>query len=241
MRLLKPFLILFFLGSCSTDNISDQDILNTFLASKEIVFDNVIACAASNETDNRVSIFLYPRSKANTIQYFETRNDLVDKNDMSKYSLGKSQLTNVFNGYLKKFEIESVEDKWVIVTFEEDGKTHLSNPIHIKQQTKPSEYLPQNIVVEATSGMPMFSWKDGQYDDTKIYFQVVSDVQDNLLSGTYTYDKMFVYYQLDNVVLNITKTAPPMLLNENPYTFTLMGVSEDNWVNQFSFVEFEIK
>lgn len=241
MRPLSSLLVLFFLLSCSTDKISDQNILDAYVASNEIVFDNVIACAASNEKDDRVSIFLYPRSRANNINYFETTNDLVDKKDLSKYTLGNSQLTNVFNGYLKKFEIESIEDKWVIVSFEEDGKTHLSNPIHLKKQSKPTVYLPENIMVDATSGMPVFSWRDGQYGDTRIYFQVVSDYQDNLLSGTYTYDKMFVYYELDNVVLNITKTAPPVLSNENPYSFTLMGVSGDNWVNQFSSVEFEIK
>ncbi len=170
MRRLSSLLVLFFLLSCSTDKISDQNILDAYVASNEIVLDNVIACAASNEKDDRVSIFLYPRSRANNINYFETTNDLVDKNDLSKYTLGNSQLTNVFNGYLKKFEIESIQDKWVIVPFEEDGKTHLSNPIHLKLQSKPTAYLPENIMVDATSGMSVFSRQDGQYGDTRIYF-----------------------------------------------------------------------
>lgn len=129
MRRLSSLLVLFFLLSCSTE-ISDQNILDAYVASNEIVLDNVIACAASNEKDDRVSIFLYPGSRANNINYFETTNDLVDKNDLSKYTLGNSQLTNVFNGYLKKFEIESIQDKWVIVPFEEDGKNTFikSNP-----------------------------------------------------------------------------------------------------------------
>jgi len=96
-------------------------------------------------------------------------------------------------------------------------------------------------MVDVSSSMPFFSWQDGLYDDTKIYFQVVSDAQRNLLSGTYTFDKMFTYYELDNVVLNITKNTPPVLSDGNPYEFTLMGVSEDNWVNQFSIIEFELK
>lgn len=227
--------------SCSTDQLSEEDSLSTILGLREIVLDNVISCAASNKDDKLVSVFLYPRVGATNIQYFETSNDLVDKNDFDNYTLYKYPLTDVFNGYLKKFEVESLNEKWVIVSFDEDGKTHLSNPIHLKQQSKPTAYLPENIMVDASSDMPFFTWQDGLYDDTAIYFQVVSDAQHNLLSGTYTFDKMFTYYELDNVVLNITKNAPPVLSDSNPYEFTLMGVSEDNWVNQFSIIEFELK
>lgn len=241
MYRIYSLIIIYFFVSCSTDNLSEEDTLNTILGFKEIVLDNVISCAASNKDDNLVSVYLYPRVGATNIQYFETTNDLVDKNNFDNYILYNYPLTDVFNGYLKKFEVESLKEKWVIVSFDENGKTHLSNPIHLKQQSKPTEYLPQNIMVDASSDMPFFSWQDGLYDDTKIYFQVVSDAQLNLLSGTYTFDKMFTYYELDNVVLNITKNTPPVLSDGNPYEFTLMGVSEDNWVNQFSIIEFELK
>jgi len=234
-------IIIFFFVSCSTDTLSEEETLNTILGFKDIVLDNVISCAASNKDDKLVSVFLYPRPGATNIQYFETSNDLVDKNNFDNYTLHEYPLTDVFNGYLKKFEVESLNEKWVIVSFDEDGKTHLSNPIHLKQQSKPTQYLPQNIMVDASSGMPFFSWQDGLYNDTAIYFQVVSDAQGNLLSGTYTFDRTFTYYKLDNVVLNITKSTPPVLSDGNPYEFTLMGVSEDNWVNQFSIIEFELK
>ncbi|MCP4975978.1 MAG: hypothetical protein GY931_07420 [Maribacter sp.] len=241
MYRIYSFFIIFFFISCSTDQLSEEDTLSAILGFKEVVLDNVISCAASNKDDKLVSVFLYPRIGATNIQYFETSNDLVDKNDFDNYTLYKYPLTDVFNGYLKKFEVEPSNEKWVIVSYDEDGKTHLSNPIHLKQQSKPTEYLPQNIMVDASSGMPFFSWQDGLYEDTKIYFQVVSDAQHNLLSGTYTFEKMFTYYELDNVVLNITKNTPPVLSDGNPYKFTLMGVSEDNWVNQFSIIEFELK
>jgi hypothetical protein len=69
---------------------------------------------------------------------------------------------------------------------------------------------------------------------------VVSDAQNNLLSGTYTYEKRYRYYELDNVVLNITKGVPPALKNNALYNFTLLAVSEDNWVNLFSEIEFNL-
>jgi hypothetical protein len=53
-----------------------------------------------------------------------------------------------------------------------------------------------------------------------------------LISGTYTYDKFWLFYELSNVVLNIKVQDPPPVLHPNrKYTFTVMGVSENNWVN----------
>lgn len=228
--------------SCSTDALNGEETLNDALSAKRIVLDNVIACAASSNMDNNaISIFFYPRPGATNIQYFETEDTTVDKNDFDNYSPVIVPLTDVFNGYLQKFEISSDVEKWVIVSFDEAGQTHLSNPIRLKQNSKPTEYLPENISTDASSSMPNFSWQDGRYTDTKIYFQVISDANNNLLSGTYTFEKQFQYYSLDNVVLNITKGTPPTLKNETAYGFTLMGVSEDNWVNLFSVVPFSIE
>jgi len=237
------YLIVVLIGvGCSTDKEQDLSVnLDDALDDKQIVLDNVIACAASNENDDLVSVFFYPRDGATNIGYYETRDSKADKNDFENYYPVEAPQVDVFNGYLKKFEVSVSEEKWVIVTFDEKGKTHLSNPIRLKQDTKPTEYLPQNVSVDPTNAqMPGFSWKDGKYTDTKIYFQVVSDSQDNLLSGTYTFEKMFQYYDLENVVLNITKGTPTALKNETSYGFTLLAVSEDNWVNLFSDIEFEV-
>ncbi len=228
--------IVFILLSCSTDALSEGVTLDNAFERSELVLDNVIACAASNKDDKQISVFFYPRPGATNFQYFETESSDVDKNDFDNYTSVIYPLVDVFNGYLMKFEVEvEVEnEKWVIVSFDENGRTHLSNPIRLKQIGKPTEYLSQNVTVEAMSGMPTFSWKDGRYSDTKIYFQVISDAQNNLISGTYTFDRFFQYYVLDNVVLNITKGTPDVLNEGNTYNFTLMGVSEDNWVNMIA-------
>ncbi len=235
-------LIIVFMGiGCSTDK--EQDLvfnLENSLSGKQVERDNVIACAASNENDDLVSVFFYPRDGVTNIRYYETENSKVDKNDFENYYPVEAAQVDVFNGYLKKFEVAVSEEKWVIVSFDENGKTHLSNPIRLKQDTKPTEYVSQNVSFDANTAMPIFSWKDGKYSDTKIYFQVVSDADDNLLSGTYTYEKMFQYYNIENVVLNITKGNPKTLKEDTSYGFTLMAVSEDNWVNLFSEIDFEV-
>jgi len=230
-----------FILSCSTDALNIEETLDNSLASKEVVLDNVIACAASNEDDGLISVFFYPRPGTSNFRYFETEDATFDKNDFSNYTPVEFPIRDVFNGFLKIFEVSSINEKWVIVAFDEDGKTHLSNPIRLKQNTKPTEYISENVSVEASSNMPNFTWEDGVFDDTKIYFHIVSDTANNLLSGTYTFERNFQYYKLDNVVLNITPGTPPTLKSRSFYDFSLLGVSEDNWVNLFSEIPFQIE
>lgn len=237
------FLVLVFLWglfSCSTDqeNAVAND-LATFLQGQAFEVDNVIACAAGNENPRKVSVYVYPRPDARNIQLYLTESASVGKNDFSAYVKEESTLIDVFNGYLLRYEIEPENEKWAIITFEEGGKQHLSNPIRLKQLTKPTEYRSDNITLNLQMPlMPQFIWQDGRFDDTKIYFHVVSDAADNLFSGTYTFEKNFQYYKLNNVVLNITEEVPPALILGNSYNFTLLAVSEDNWVNLFSVLEF---
>jgi len=239
MRSVLFFILFVITVSCSSD-LENQDVtLKDALMDKTSVVDNVIACAASNENDDLVSVFFYPREGASNIRYYETENLNVSKNDYDQYYRLDIASFDVFNGYLKKFELAVSEEKWVIVSFEEAGKTHLSNPIRLKHLTKPTEYASENVKVDSfDAGMPLFTWEDGEYTDTKIYFQVVSDAADNLISGTYTYENSFQYYDLKNVVLNITEGNPLALKIDEKHNFTLMGVSEDNWVNLFSEIEF---
>ncbi|MEO9892093.1 hypothetical protein [Aurantibacter sp.] len=226
--------------SCSVDKEVLSGTLEAAINETAIVRDNIIACAASNVNDDRTSVFLYPRVGATNIRYFETRSATSDKNDFSEYDEYDVNPQDVFNGYLKKIETRVEEGAWVIVTFEEDDKVHLCNPIRIKKDSKPTEVLNDGITI-TNSRMPTFSWPEGIYDDTIIYFQVVSDANDNLLSGTYTEDRTFQYYNTINVVLNVTRETPPELEYNLDYNFTLMGVSEDNWVNLFVEIPFVLE
>ena len=241
--LFSLFLVLL---SCSSDGDVagefDETRLSSFLTGRDVVVDNVIACAASNRNPEIVSVFLYPRPGVRNIRYYETENAEVDKDDFSQYTRRELQLIDVFNGYLLKFEVQPDAEKWVIVSFEEAGAVHISNPIRLKQISKPTEYLSENVMTDLSMGsMPEFTWVDGTFTDSKIYFHVVTDSSNEFLSGTYTFEKRFQYYKLDNVVLNITEETPPTLSSETLYNFTLLAVSEDNWVNLFSEIPFEFE
>jgi hypothetical protein len=134
---------------------------------------------------------------------------------------------------LAKFNNSDFEgERQGIVTYITDGTLHISNPITIKANTKPTEVNPSLLNIIANNTNPRFEWEDGTYKENAIYFHVVSDLNGNLISGTYTFEKNFTFYELNNVVLNITDPSTnPSLESNTTYKFTLMGVSLDNWVN----------
>lgn len=231
------FLILISYG-CSEDGLTNLSSLKFALDGETVVKDNVIACAASADKQGEVNVFFYPREGAANFRYFETESIEVDKNNFEAYSEKSPEILDVFNGKIKRFLINPIQEKWVIVSFKENGKTHICNPIRLKHITKPTEKINTLTIDSSIPAMPIFSWQDGMYTDSAIYFQVVTDNKNKFLSGTYTYDKMFQYYNLDNVVLNITTKQPPTLNKSQTYGFTLMGVSQDNWVNLLTETDF---
>jgi hypothetical protein len=195
----------------------------------EIETGAVIACAASK--DNSVFRFYYPENGAKNIKYYETLSMNLDANDYENHTQRGLDTAPVFNGYLEKFISNLAIEKWVIITFELDDGIKISNPIRIKHVTKPTVWNENVTIDQSEIAMPNFSWVHNSEEGNAIYFEVISDTENNLLSGTYTYQNNFQYYNLENVVLNITTQSPPELIVNNGYNFTLMDVSEDNWVN----------
>ncbi|TXG36616.1 hypothetical protein [Seonamhaeicola maritimus] len=228
---LKYLFVFVMIWSCTN---SDDEVLTSlvsYLQGKSIEQGGVIACAASDKTTGEILTFYYPKAGASNIKYFETENTVVDGDDYSNYTLVSLPNAPVFNGYLGKFTHASSHEKWMIVTFELEGEIKVSNPIRSKQITKESVWNDQVTIDQSQSMMPNFMWADDPVGDNAIYFQVVIDEQNNLLSGTYTYDNYFQYYNTSNVVLNVTTQNPPDLMVGSTYNFVLMDVSEDNWVN----------
>lgn len=218
--------------SCTNSDINDEQLsLKSYLDSAIFNTGAVIACAASDNDSGNILTFYYPESGALNTRYYETKSVEVDHNNFSNYQQVLIVSEPIFNCYLRRFSQESMVEKWIIITFELDGEIKVSNPIRSKQISKPTLWDDIVTIEQSESNMPIFSWQDNVVRDNTIYFQIVSDTQDNLLSGTYTNQNQFQYYKLDNVVLNITIETPPTLQLGFLYNFTLMDVSLDNWVN----------
>lgn len=199
----------------------------------------LIACAAGGQEgfleDSLfpVSVFFLPIAGSQNFQYYEAPKE-ADPEDWEAYQLVDLNLEPIFNGYLMRFlHPGNSEEVWGKVVYQSPDSFHVSNAIRMKLPRIPSEFAPDLVGVDLTQPTePTFTWQEGRTPENAIYFQVVSDATGNLLSGTYTFETNFQFYQLDNVVLNIREVSPPPeLVPGASYTFTLMGVSLDNWVN----------
>lgn len=218
--------------SCATDDDVSEN-LEAYIKGQIFETGAVIACAASDKDTGDVLTFFYPEEGASNIRFYETEKVSQDHENYSNYKRIFIDYDPFFNGHLGKFtQTFSSKEKWVIITFELDNQIKISNPIHIKHKTKPTVWTEALSINQTISGMPVFSWQENAVGDNAIYFQVISDIHDNLLSGTYTYENVFQYYNTSNVILNVTtQLPPPDLILGNDYNFTLMDVSLDNWVN----------
>ncbi|MGK0365983.1 MAG: hypothetical protein ACI85O_003053 [Saprospiraceae bacterium] len=203
-----------------------------------LVRDSLIACAASMADTNvefPISIFFLPVNGASNFRYFETENIDVDNSDLANYEEMKLGTEPVFNGYLQRFPRSVISaNTWGIVTNKrEDGNIYISNPIRLKYNDLPTEHNSDLVTIHQSQPLsPLFTWEDGSIDENEIYFQVISQESGDLLSGTYTYERSFRFYDVSNVVLNIRDIEPiPMLETGKNYGFLLMAVSVDNWVN----------
>ena len=214
------------------DNLSDYLEIN-----KELLLDDLIACAGGNNTEflgdtqNPVSVFFYPEEGAYEFMYFETNHLQLDNSNLRNYSRKAFSVTELFNGTMMKFEHPAVEiEKWGIVTYKTEGKLHVCNPIRLKPGSAPTQDISSITIVTESGITPSFDWMAENEPENVIYFSIVSDTLDNLISGVYTYDKFWTFYDLSNVVLNVSPSNPS-LTPGNPYMYTMMGVSEDNWVH----------
>lgn len=219
--------------ACSSDDVSvSPDSLASLTSSIPFQTGTVIACASGSQNPNEVIAYVYPRPGVRDLRFFETNDATVDALDYSNYQEIDVVPQDFFNGYLNSIVREVSQEKWLILTFMEGDTLQLSNPIRLKHKSQNTIFTDDITITSAVQTMPEFNWEQNVQPSDAIYFQVVSNSSNDLLSGTYTIEPQFQYYNTQNVVLNITRDLPPPALIEGlNYGITVMGVSEDNWVN----------
>jgi len=190
-----------------------------------------------------VSVYFYPKANASDIRIFEAPSVQTDTLDWAKFREIRWPVEPVFNGYLRRYATDYLQkETWLVVTCLTDDTLHTSRMIHLKTASQPTIMDPDGIVAKAESGAQvLFSWKgDSSTTDIAppviedaIYFEVVSDKNGNLISGTYTREPQFEFYNTKNVAINIRDiNPPPTLKSGQTYDFMVMAVSADNWVNR---------
>lgn len=225
----------FLLVSCFADNevpiiFNDPYNLSENLVDKVFIEHEVIACAASDElAADIVNVYFYPKENSKDFKLYESFNNQPD--DFTSYQLVQENSEPFFQGALRVFKVQS-RSNYFIVTYELDGLIEISTPIRSKLYTQPTLWTNSLDINQEDPLMPQFSWDVNSIENNAIFFEVLSTKDFELLSGTYTQENKFQYYNLNNVVLNITPNDPPDLIKGETYVFTVMDVSVDNWVNE---------
>jgi hypothetical protein len=246
MNKVKYILVALFLSSCSTDDantlIDQSESLINYIEERTVENGAVIACAGNTLNDTSIiEIFFYPEDGATNYKLYETSSSDVNPNDFINYNQISLNDVAVFNGYLRKFVGNFNSERWFIVSFEIGDEIKLSNPIRIKNLSQPTLFTNQISINQEETQMPLFSWNVNSEVNNAIFFEVLSTIDDDLISGTYTFETQFQYYDTSNVVLNITNGTPPNLVLGEDYKMTIMDVSEDNWINEIFVTQFTIE
>ena len=246
MNKVKYILVALFLSSCSTDDantlIDQSESLINYIEERTVENGAVIACAGNTLNDiDIIEIFFYPEDGATNYKLYETSSSDVNPNDFINYNQISLNDVAVFNGYLRKFVGNFNSERWFIVSFEIGDEIKLSNPIRIKNLSQPTLFTNQISINQEETQMPLFSWNVNSEVNNAIFFEVLSTIDDDLISGTYTFETQFQYYDTSNVVLNITNGTPPNLVLGEDYKMTIMDVSEDNWINEIFVTQFTIE
>jgi len=192
------------------------------------------AFAASASASSSLSyIYYFPLIGASDMRYYETESTSVDENDFSKYRRKNISDEAVFGGKLRRYSRTDTKESWSIVTYVIGDVLYKSNPIKIKIDERPTEWFTdKNVTIDTTERLkPKFTWTEGVNNENVNYFQLFTDSKSDFLSGTFTVDKMFQYYNVSNTTSNINTETPPELIFDAEYKLTVMGLSADNWVN----------
>lgn len=226
---------------CGSDDEPVNDSLSTYLNDSGLTRVNeLIACASGGQSEvfasstHPIAIFFLPEGNATNFRYFETDNLETDKSDFAAYHEVSLNDVPVFGGFLRYFEREPITtERWSIVTYVDEGNVHYSNPIRLKFPVKPTEFNPSLLTFDQSEKLsPRFTWQDGRVAENAIYFHAITDSNGDLVSGTYTTEKTWQFYDLSNVVLNIRDVTPaPALISNEQYQYHMLAVSLDNWVN----------
>lgn len=240
--LVKDTEYLFTMMGISDDNWVNLVIQKTFMLKslQEYLDDNstktiktATAFAASSSGSQSLSyIYYYPLVGFSEMRYYETENTAVDKNNFSNYRRKDLADAAAFGGKLRRFSrTNNNKESWCIVTFVVDEVLYKSNPIKIKNATKPTEWVTDVSIEYPQTLKPKFTWSDKTYKENTSYFQVFTNSKSIFLSGTFTTEKTFQYNNTANVTSTINLATPAALILNGEYKFTLMGLSDDNWVN----------
>ena len=189
--------------------------------------------ASSNGSESLTYIYYHALVGASDMRYYETNDASIVAPDFSQYRRKNLTDNAVYDGKLRRYSRTDTEDSWCIITYVIGDVLYKSEPIKIQNQSSQTQWLTESDlkITYSQTSIPQFNWQDYVNTEDKMYLQVIEDVGNNFLSGTFTEDYRFKYLDNSNVIDSIHTETPPALIFDDKYNFTLMRISNDNWVN----------
>lgn len=231
IRFIYLFFTIFLFQSCSNELEEPTSLLTQVIKFYEDLEQaQMVAFATSAEGISDTSyVYFYPVEGATNFQYFQTSTAQNVSTNLANYNVRDLEIEDVFGGKLKRFVRTSRTDVYCIVTYQANGIFYRSLPVEIKDQRVGTNFTSFVTIDQSQPLMPNFIWSDqGQ---NSLYFQVISDANQNFLSGTFTTTNQFQYGSSDNVIANINSEDPPALIENDDYNFTLFSMEENFWVD----------
>jgi len=197
--------------------------------------DELIACALTNEGASEVQTLFYPRPFSTNFKVFRTEDLSGDPDDLTQFYETEETPRFIFNNYMGSYDSDiNGPEHFVRVSYVSNDSLWYSKTITLKSNSEPTLEDDVINIDFSTSLNPIFTWEDNSTGDNIIYFHVIEDQRGDAIMGVYTENRMFQYYMLDNVVLNVTRPGlVPSLEIGQVYTYHLLGVDRENWVNLY--------
>ena len=218
--------------ACSEDtDITIPRNLQEYIDENSNVEEKAIFACAANDPSNtsKASIFYYPEAGASDVRYYELTAATLDETVYANYKRQNLASKEMFGGKLQRLSRSGSSESWCLVTYVVQGVLRISEPIKLNNTSKSTAYSKDVFIDYKTIIEPNFTWEDGARNESVLYFQVVTDEEEDFISGTYTEDTFFQYY--DETKENINTTTPKTLQEDEVYNFTMMGIGVDNWVH----------
>lgn len=237
------------IASCRKDSdLNRSSLLHEFLENPGIVGHNeLIACAGGGENSGvgseefPVEVFMYMEENWRNVKIYETQSIDEDPNDLGNFIETDRYFTLILDGFMSKFSLESTAEKWVRVSYEVGDTLWYCKAIRLKYSTNPTKSAANFLSIDdSIETEPLFSWTELANPQNIIYFSLIRDLNNNIQSATYTTEDTFQFYNTENVILNLTPSDASLTLNSGQtYLYFLMGVSQDNWINDFYETSFD--
>ncbi|MCG8573813.1 MAG: hypothetical protein MI810_02920 [Flavobacteriales bacterium] len=227
------FLVTLLAIACSkTKNISLQQVVDESTIAQQSFIALGVGAEYGYEEESKFPVFLWHEkmSGASNYRFFETKDKSSNPEDYGAYREVRKPVTSErYLGFMDQTKLKSQKDRWGIVTFELADSLWVSNPIALLPQSRATQSMEVWLEIDVEGSDVTFSWIDGSYKESTKYLMMISDVNQNVVFAGTTTELFWNLY--DEEALTESLLYPTLFeleVNQN-YSFTLIGLNENNW------------